>query len=355
MNFSYSILNWYNINKRDLPWRKSKNPYFVWLSEIILQQTKISQGLSYYLKIIDKYPNIKSLANAKENDILLMWQGLGYYSRARNLLKTAKYITNDLNGNFPNNYNDLLKLPGVGEYTASAISSICFNQRIAVVDGNVFRVLSRFYGIDTPINTYSGRKYFMNFAQNLMPKNFFGDYNQGIMDFGALICKPKSPLCNNCMLATKCFAKKTKSTISFPVKIKRNSKKHVHFNYIVYINSYFMTSINQIQNGIWKKLFQFPKIESDFELNKEDLLCTTEFKKLIDMSTCEIMLFNSKPLIHRLSHKIIHAKFWIILNQNINENEIKFSEINSYPVPKLIKNFLDEFNYKTFLKTFSYK
>ena len=154
MNFSTYILKWYNLNKRDLPWRMNQDPYFVWLSEIILQQTRISQGTSYYLKFVDKYPNIKSLASASENDILLLWQGLGYYSRARNLLKTAKHIVNKLDGAFPDNYNDLLKLPGIGQYTASAIASICFNERRAVVDGNVFRVISRVYGIETVSYTH---------------------------------------------------------------------------------------------------------------------------------------------------------------------------------------------------------
>ena len=355
MNFARSIIDWYLINKRDLPWRKSKEPYFVWLSEIILQQTKISQGLPYYLKFAYKYPNLKSLALASENDILLLWQGLGYYSRGRNLLKSAKYIVNDLNGNFPNTYNDLLKLPGVGEYTASAISSICFNERRAVVDGNVFRVLSRFYGIDHPINSSSGKKYFLNFAQKLTPKNSCGDYNQGIMDFGSLICRPKLPLCSNCILSPKCIAKKNNSIDHFPVKLKRNLTKIIHFNYIVNINYDYSISLKQIENGIWKKLFQFPKVESKIELMEKDLLSNTTFKELIDVSNGKIKLFNSKPLIHKLTHKTIYAKFWIFLNENPISDSVNFLEINKYPVPKLVQNFLDEFNYKTFLKTFSYK
>ena len=355
MNFSTSILKWYNLNRRDLPWRMNQDPYFVWLSEIILQQTRISQGTSYYLKFVDKYPNIKSLASASENDILLLWQGLGYYSRARNLLKTAKHIVNNLEGAFPDNYNDLLKLPGIGQYTASAIASICFNERRAVVDGNVFRVISRIYGIEKPINTSEGKKYFIDFAQKLIPKKFCGDYNQGIMDFGSLICKPKSPLCQDCLLSSKCYARKTNNIQYLPIKLKHSSPETTHFNYIVNINSNYMTSLNKIEYGIWKKLFQFPKVESKVELNKHELLSNKKINKLINLSNGEIKLFNSKPLIHKLSHKIIHAKFWIFLNQNPTVNSINFSEIKKYPVPKLIQKFLDDFNYKTFLKTFSYK
>ncbi len=186
MNFSRAILNWYLVNKRNLPWRNDNDPYSVWLSEIILQQTRVSQGLPYYLKFINKYPTITSLAKANENDILILWQGLGYYSRARNLLKAAKFIVNELNGIFPDSYIELLKLKGIGEYTASAISSICFNERRAVLDGNVYRVIARFYGIDLPINNHLGKKHFKDYAQKLAPKKSCGDYNQGIMDFWIL-------------------------------------------------------------------------------------------------------------------------------------------------------------------------
>tara|TARA_B100000427_G_scaffold316560_1_gene311740 strand:- start:466 stop:1527 length:1062 start_codon:yes stop_codon:yes gene_type:complete len=352
MNFSNYILNWYFINKRDLPWRMSKDPYYIWLSEIILQQTRVNHGLSYYLKFTTKYPNIKSLSMATENDILLLWQGLGYYSRARNLLKTAKYIVNDLNGNFPHKYNDLIKLPGIGEYTASAISSICFNERRAVLDGNVFRVISRFYGIDKPINNHLGKKYFIRFINELTPKNLCGDYNQGIMDFGSLVCKPKSPLCHDCMFSLKCVAKKTNRIDYFPVKLKNSKIETTHFNYVVNINSEHKTSIKKTENGIWKKLFQFPRIESKVELKKSQLVSNKDFKKLIDISSGEIKLFNSKPIIHKLTHKKIYAKFWIFFNESTIQDSIKFSDIKKYPVPKLVQNFIDDFNYKTFLKTF---
>ena len=348
MNFARAILNWYMVNKRDLPWRNSNDPYSVWLSEIILQQTRIAQGLPYYLKFINKYPTINSLARANENDILILWQGLGYYSRARNLLKTAKVIVAEYNGKFPRTYIELIKLKGIGEYTASAISSICFNERRAVLDGNVYRVISRFYGIDVPVNNHFGKKFYMDYAQKLAPKKSCGDYNQGIMDFGSLICKPKSPLCHKCILGKDCIASKMKNINYFPVKLKKNAPKITHFNYLVLLDSDHMIWMNKIKNGIWKNLFQFPMIESKKELNKTQVLSNEIFKSIAPISNSDIILFNSSPIIHKLSHKTIYAKFWILPVEHSNSNSIKFSDVNKYPVPRLIEKFLDKFNYKHF-------
>ena len=348
MNFARAILNWYMVNKRDLPWRNTNDPYSVWLSEIILQQTRIAQGLPYYLKFISKYPTINSLARANENDILILWQGLGYYSRARNLLKTAKFIVNECNGKFPSTYTELIKLKGIGEYTASAISSICFNERRAVLDGNVYRVLSRFYGIDVPVNNHFGKKFYMDYAQKLAPKKSCGDYNQGIMDFGSLMCKPKAPLCDKCILEKDCIASKMKNINYFPVKLKKNAPKITHFNYLVLLDSDHMIWMNKIKNGIWKNLFQFPMIESKKELNKIQVLSNEIFKSIVPISNSDIILFNSSPIIHKLSHKTIYAKFWILPVEYSNSNSIKFSDVNKYPVPRLIEKFLDKFNYKHF-------
>lgn len=348
MNFARAILNWYMVNKRDLPWRNTNDPYSVWLSEIILQQTRIAQGLPYYLKFINKYPTINFLARANEKDILILWQGLGYYSRARNLLKTAKFIVDECNGKFPSTYTELIKLKGIGEYTASAISSICFNERRAVLDGNVYRVISRFYGIDVPVNNHFGKKFYMDYAQKLAPKKSCGDYNQGIMDFGSLICKPKSPLCDKCILEKDCIASNMKNINYFPVKLKKNAPKITHFNYLVLLDSDHMIWINKIKNGIWKNLFQFPMIESKKELNKTQVLSNEIFKSIAPISNSDIILFNSSPIIHKLSHKTIYAKFWILPVEHSNSNSIKFSDVNKYPVPRLIEKFLDKFNYKHF-------
>ena len=204
--YTKAILKWYADNHRILPWRQTSDPYKIWLAEIILQQTRVTQGLPYYLNFIKKFPSVIKLANASEKEILLEWQGLGYYSRARNLHFSAKYIVNELNGKFPNTYLDLLKLKGVGDYTASAIASICFNEPTAVVDGNVYRVLSRFFGIETPINSSKGIKEFKKLAQRLLPPSNVGDYNQGLMEFGAKQCKPQSPDCLTCPLSDACVA-----------------------------------------------------------------------------------------------------------------------------------------------------
>ena len=206
MNFNSKLTHWYSIHKRDLPWRLNKDPYSIWLSEIILQQTQVKQGLPYYLKFIAHYPTVFDLANASEDMVLKDWQGLGYYSRARNLHLTSKYIAEELNGVFPKSYKDLIQLKGVGDYTASAIASICYEEKTAVVDGNVYRVLSRFFGIDTPINSTQGVKQFKTLASSLLPKTKIGDYNQAIMEFGARQCKPKSPDCSICTLTKDCVA-----------------------------------------------------------------------------------------------------------------------------------------------------
>ena len=206
MIFSNTLIYWYLQIKRDLPWRKTKDPYLVWLSEIMLQQTRVSQGMSYFLAFSEEFPAIEDLANAKESKVLKMWQGLGYYSRARNLHFTAKYIAEELDGQFPNTYKELIKLKGIGDYTASAISSICFNEPEAVVDGNVYRVLARVFNIKTPINTSQGVKKFKILAQSLLDTSQPGVYNQAIMDFGALQCKPKSPNCCECPMSSNCIA-----------------------------------------------------------------------------------------------------------------------------------------------------
>ncbi|MBL4578615.1 MAG: A/G-specific adenine glycosylase, partial [Flavobacteriales bacterium] len=209
MQFSAHLLKWYNAKKRDLPWRRTKEPYAIWISEIILQQTRVDQGLPYYERFIQKFPTVYSLANASENEVLKVWQGLGYYSRARNLHHAAKSIVHDYHGIFPRNYDEIINLKGIGSYTAAAISSICFDEPKAVVDGNVFRVLSRFHGIDNPIDSGDGKEIFVALANEVMDKTSPGEYNQAIMEFGALQCKPSAPDCASCYLNAKCHARNT--------------------------------------------------------------------------------------------------------------------------------------------------
>jgi A/G-specific adenine glycosylase len=225
-------MNWYSINKRDFPWRRTKDPYKIWLSEIIMQQTQISQGQPYYEAFVDQFPTVFELASTDEETVLKLWQGLGYYSRARNLHASAKYIVKELNGQFPDNYKALLKLKGIGDYTASAISSICYDESNAVVDGNVYRVLARYFGIETPINTSKGATYFKALAQSLLPDKNIGNYNQAIMDFGSQQCKPKSPNCLVCPLKDTCVALQKNLVNLLPVKTNRTkiTKKYFNFN-----------------------------------------------------------------------------------------------------------------------------
>ena len=230
MSFSKQLAQWYLQNKRDLPWRGSTNPYEIWLSEIILQQTRVDQGMGYYYKFIEHFPSVNHLAKASEDQVLKLWQGLGYYSRARNLHFSAKYIVNELNGEFPIGYTNILKLKGVGDYTASAIASICFNEPAAVVDGNVYRVLARYFGIFTPINSSKGIKEFKMLAQKLLNTEIPGTHNQAIMEFGARMCKPQNPDCEICPLNSSCVALEKKEIKMLPVKENKIKIKKRYFN-----------------------------------------------------------------------------------------------------------------------------
>ena len=254
MIFSKILNHWYSNNKRSLPWRQTKTPYLIWLSEIILQQTQIKQGLPYYEAFVEAYPTVFDLAKAEERKVLKLWQGLGYYSRARNLHATAQYIVEELNGEFPNNYRELLKLKGVGDYTASAIASICFNEPMAVVDGNVYRVLSRYFGIETPINSSKGIKEFKQLAQRLIDKNNPADYNQAIMEFGAVQCKPQNPNCDVCPFQDGCVAFEKKRIDELPVKIKAAKASKKYFNFLVIISKDNKTLLQKRkEKGIWQK------------------------------------------------------------------------------------------------------
>ena len=270
-NFSKDLISWYSINKRELPWRKTKDPYKIWLSEIILQQTKVTQGLPYYLSFENKYPSVSKLAKASEQEVLKLWEGLGYYSRARNLHKAAKIVMDKFDGIFPSNYKDLIKLPGIGDYTASAISSFSVNEINPVVDGNVYRFLSRYIGIKTPINTNKSLKEFRNIGELLISKKNPSDFNQAIMEFGALVCKPSSPNCGICMYQKNCFAYFNKEISNLPVK---NSKKKVRdrfFNFLIIKSDNNQTVVEKRkEKDIWQNLYQFPLIETVKEVNKEE-------------------------------------------------------------------------------------
>lgn len=346
-NFSKILTNWYSVNKRNFPWRKTKNPYYIWLSEIILQQTQIKQGLPYYKAFVGKFPTVFDLANANEEVVLKLWQGLGYYSRARNLHHSAKYIAYELNGKFPNTYKELLKLKGVGDYTASAIASICYNEATAVVDGNVYRVLARYYGYETPINSSEGVKLFKALATKLMVSSNPGDYNQAIMEFGAIQCKPQNPDCEVCPLVSSCAAFQTNSISKLPVKLKKVKIKKRHFNFLVFLTADGMTLFEKrVGKGIWQNLYQFPLIESESRLTAKDLKTHDSFKAHLKSKNFKIALYNSTEIIHKLSHQHLYTSFWVIELETLNDEAISISKLKQLPTPILIQNFIDEFDFE---------
>ncbi len=346
MNFNKTLTNWYSINKRNFPWRNTKVPYFIWLSEIILQQTQIKQGLPYYEAFVTKFPTVFDLANAQESDVLKLWQGLGYYSRARNLHFTAKYIAHELDGIFPNSYKELIKLKGIGDYTASAIASICFDEPTAVVDGNVYRALSRYFGIGTPTNSTQGIKEFKSLATSLIDKSNPGDYNQAIMEFGATQCKPQSPDCRVCPFNSSCVALQKGLVDVLPVKLKKTKVTNKHFNFLVFISSDKKTVFEKRESkGIWQNLHQFPLVETKTSLQIDTFKKNPSIMDYLKDIPYEFSLYNDIEIIHKLSHQHLYTKFWIIEVNNLPEKGIPISELTKYPTPILISNFIDEFDF----------
>lgn len=345
IDFREVVNFWYKHNKRDLPWRSTKNPYCIWLSEIILQQTRIDQGLPYYVRFIEAFPTVFELANASEQQVLKLWQGLGYYSRARNLHHTAKEIAYQNNGVFPKTSSELKKLKGVGEYTASAIASICYGEAVAVVDGNVYRVLSRFFGVDIPINSTAGIRYFKELAAGVLDLNNPGDYNQAVMEFGAMQCKPKAPLCASCGLQSDCVAYQLQKVEELPVKLKNIKIKKRYFNYIVLLDEVKTILEARTKKDIWQHLYQFPLIESKENLNEEELTKKEDFLNLISGKSYDIRLFNPKVGVHKLSHQHIYAQFWIVELEEPIRDGIERKDILEYPVPVLIANFVKDFGF----------
>jgi A/G-specific adenine glycosylase len=347
MIFSNTLIHWYLQENRELPWRKTKDPYLVWLSEIMLQQTRIAQGLSYYAKFSETFPTVEDLAKADESTVLKMWQGLGYYSRARNLHHTAKHIAFNLNGQFPNSYKELIKLKGVGDYTASAIASICFDEPAAVVDGNVYRVLSRYFGIYTPINSTQGIKEFKVLAQSLIDESQPGVFNQAVMDFGSLQCKPQSPNCEVCPLQSSCVAFEKNIIKELPVKEKKLKVKKRYFNYLVFVTSEGKTILEErIGKGIWQGLYQFPLIETKKDVNPEEFIHLNEFHSKVPDGS-KIYLVNQEAIVHKLSHQHLYTRFWIVKVQGKYTTNVSWDTIEKYPVPVLISNFIEEFDFKS--------
>lgn len=343
MSFSRKILKWYDRNKRHLPWRNTKDPYPVWLSEIIMQQTRIAQGLPYYSAFISKYPSIYELSEASEPEILKDWQGLGYYSRARNMHQTAQHIVGELQGNFPNTYEGLLQLKGVGDYTASAIASICFNEKRAVVDGNVYRVLSRYFDVETPVNSTEGAKLFRSLAAELIDADTPGDYNQGIMELGAKVCTPSNPACDLCPITDGCLAL-ARNTIGLrPVKKGKKQIRKRYFNYLLIQDK--LSKTRMLQRGpkdIWQHLYEFPLIETDAPLNETDIPLAA--KEILGLENYSItgQLYN-EDIVHKLSHQHLHTRFWIVNTPELLVDGTPWGEVEELPVPVLIQEAISAF------------
>lgn len=343
-NFSKILIDWYSEHKRELPWRESTDPYIIWISEIILQQTRVVQGYDYFMRFINRFPDVKTLAEAEEDEVMKYWQGLGYYSRARNLHTAAR----SMNGAFPKTYPEVLALKGVGEYTAAAICSFAYDMPYAVVDGNVYRVLSRYLGIETPIDSTEGKKLFSALAGEMMDKSRPAVYNQAIMDFGALQCTPQTPVCLFCPLADSCIALSKGLVMKLPVKQHKTKTTNRYLNY-VYAHTNTYTFINKrTGDDIWKNLFELPLIETVESVTEEEFLALPDFTKLFASGETPVVHSVCRDVKHVLSHRVLYVNFYEV---SLPEDTLSFSsfqkvrteELGQYAVPRLIHAFLEKY------------
>lgn len=343
--FSKKVVEWYKLNQRSLPWRGTKDPFRIWLSEIILQQTRVNQGLPYYEKFIEAFPSVEKLAAAGEQKVLRLWQGLGYYTRARNLHKCAKVIVKNYSGSFPTSYQELLTLPGIGEYTAAAIASISFNEPVAVVDGNVYRVLSRVFGIGTEINSPKGKKEFFVLANQLIDKKNPAIFNQAVMEFGALFCKPVNPFCESCTFKASCVAHNNNLVASLPVKKKSKPVRKRYFYYFVIQSGKSLMMAKRGKKDIWEGLYDFYLVEKTRTTKIENLIKDDPFLKSIKATEELIVHKNFK---HLLSHQTIMATFILIKTAKKPVSVPKanqfysISKVVSLPKPILIDRYLQK-------------
>lgn len=343
--FSKRLIKWYKINKRDLPWRGINDPYKIWLSEIILQQTQVVQGLNYYLKFIKHYPNVKMLAKAPSDEVMRHWQGLGYYSRARNLHEAAKFIADKHKGAFPRTYNEIRELKGVGDYTAAAIASLAYNLQHAVVDGNVYRVLSRVFGVELAIDSTEGKKHFQQLANELLNKKEPGEHNQAIMEFGARYCRPVNPDCANCIFNDKCVAFQKQKVDQLPFKAKKTKVRDRYFNYIVFRYNHGLYIRKRTKKDIWQDLYEFYLIESDKKQKPQSILKSKEFSQITSLKNITLRSV-SKDYKHILSHQNLHTIFYLIeLKSPLATKLLKkvnMASIHKYALPRLIEKYLKD-------------
>lgn len=343
MDFTNLLIEWYLQNKRDLPWRNTTNPYPIWLSEIILQQTRVAQGMPYFYAFLESFPTVKELARADEQQVLKLWQGLGYYSRARNLHQTAQYIANELDGVFPNSYAGLIQLKGIGEYTAAAIASFAYNEPVPVVDGNVFRVVSRYFGIESDISTGKTKKEFTALAAELLSKEQPALFNQAIMEFGAMHCTPKNPDCENCIFNSSCVALQKGLVGQLPFKSKKTKIRKRYFNYIVLQDKKGNTKIQQrTDKGIWHNLYEFPLFETTQEEGFETIAPLIKNDTDFGDSVVSIQEANPISLIHKLSHQHLNIKFWKVTVNNTLTDGVNPEQLRTFPFPIVIHNFIEE-------------
>jgi len=345
--FSDKVVKWYESNKRELPWRETSDPYKIWLSEIILQQTRVNQGLPYYLKFVEKFPDVAALATASQQDVLRLWQGLGYYTRARNLHKCAQEVVNTCGGVFPENFASLKKLSGIGDYTAAAIASIVFKEKVAVVDGNVFRVLSRIFGIEKAINSPEGKKVFTQLANELINNNRPDLHNQAMMEFGALYCTPKNPECSRCVFRPTCVAARNNIQHLLPIKIKAKASRKRYFYYFVIQKGKTLLMKKREEKDIWQGLFDFFLVEKSKPEKIENLIAQVNAVNKVNINNDAVKV--SSPYKHILTHQIILSKFILVKKiqpGNLGKERFKFysvKKIADLPKPVLISRFLADY------------
>jgi A/G-specific adenine glycosylase len=334
---------WYQQNKRDLPWRTKNDPYSVWVSEIILQQTRVDQGTAYFLRFIERFPNVESLADAPENEVLRLWQGLGYYSRARNMHVAARQIISDFNGLFPDTIVNIRKLKGIGDYTSAAIASIAFGLPHAAIDGNVYRVLSRVFAIQTPIDSTMGKREFSNLANELLDRQNPGLFNEALMDFGALQCVAQNPDCSLCPFAEQCIAFSQNKIALLPFKSKKTKVRNRYFYYLFISEDKYFYLERRTLRDIWQNMYQFPLIESSVALTIQEVLKSDQFRSLFKDHEISIDSISAE-IIHILTHQKLHVRFIEIscLKSDSSFPWIKVlpAQVSAYPIPKLIDNFL---------------
>ncbi|MDR3184225.1 MAG: A/G-specific adenine glycosylase [Prevotellaceae bacterium] len=347
MDFTANLLGWFRKNRRDLPWKETKDPYKIWLSEIILQQTRVEQGYSYYLRFIDQYPTVEALAAAPLDEVLKLWQGLGYYSRARNLHATAQTVVQRHHGRFPTSSSCLLSLKGIGEYTAAAIASFAFDEPAPALDGNGYRILTRVFGIHTPIDSSEGKKMLRKLAQELISQRYPADFNQALMDFGSLVCVPKSPKCAECPLNEGCYACRTGKVAELPVKGRKPEIRTRYFHYFIVREKQYVYLHQRSDNDIWKGLYEFPLIETGTEIPPEKIPAQAVWKTLFSGGKVQIIHFS--PLIkHQLTHQTLWTRFYLVESGTISQNlrrhylRVPLTDFDRYSIPRLIDAFLEK-------------